>query len=265
MQQVRNAVSFIKLCRGPRQRAAMAVWLFQFALLRAFRRGTSAVATLWFGGQRLQLDWGSSEHVPVREVLIRGEYWPEQAFRPSGGQTVVDVGANAGVYACYAGLQAGPSGRVVAIEPNPDVASRLRANVRLNGLGGTCTVVQAAVSSRADRGSLVVGGNSTIGRLGRAGTPGVAVSVQTLDDVTSGLGVGRIDLMKVDVEGSEIDVLLGGGDSIHRTDRLVIEVSSETSAAVAQALRAAGFARVVAKLAGSDSGGSLIFADRTPR
>jgi hypothetical protein len=91
------------------------------------------------------------------------------------------------------------------------------------------------------------------------------VSVQTLDDVTSGLGVGRIDLMKVDVEGSEIDVLLGGGDSIHRTDRLVIEVSSETSAAVAQALRAAGFARVVAKLAGSDSGGSLIFADRTPR
>jgi FkbM family methyltransferase len=242
----------------------MIAWLVRLALVRAFRRGGPAITTLSFGGQRLQLDWASSEHVPVREVLIRGEYWPEEAFRPAPGQTVVDVGANAGVYACYAGRQAGRNGRVVAIEPNPNVIPRLLANVRLNDLEPMCTVVPAAVSSRSDRGTLVVGDNSTIGRLAGPGTRGVEVRVRTLDEIIGELAVSHIDLMKIDVEGSEVDVLLGGGESLRRTDRVVIEVGTETSALVTQALTGFGFGRVIERPGGCDSGGWLVFARRDP-
>src|SRR5215203_243939 len=101
MRQLRNALSFVAACAGFRERVAMARWLGWFELQRRLRPGREAVKTLSFQGLRLCLDWRSSEHVLVREILIRKEYWPEAAFRPSAGQSIVDVGANAGIFCVY--------------------------------------------------------------------------------------------------------------------------------------------------------------------
>src|SRR6476659_6176862 len=98
VQQLRNALVFVAACNGLRERTAMASWLVRFGLGRRFTSGGPTESTLSFRGLKLCLDWASSEHVPLREVLIHGEYWPEEGFLPSVGQTVVDVGANAGVY-----------------------------------------------------------------------------------------------------------------------------------------------------------------------
>lgn len=265
MHQLRNGASFVAACAGLSERIAMVRWLSRLALRRSIRSGSEAVETLSFRGLRLCLDWASAEHVPLREVLIRGEYWPEDAFRPSLGQTIVDVGANAGIYAVYAARQVGKYGRVIAIEPNPAVVPRLERNLQINGMEGVCTVVPVAVSSQARAGALVVGANTTIGTLALAGQSGVEVAVRTLDGVLGGLGLTAIDLMKIDVEGSEIAVLEGGADTVRRTRRIVIEVSEATSVAIFDRLRQAGFERIFRADAGTDSGGGLVFGERRPR
>src|SRR5262245_24487043 len=107
----------------------MALWLASFALRRSIWPAKDGVRTMSFRGFKFCLDWGASEHVPMREVLIHTEYWPEEGFRPAPGQSIVDVGANAGIYAVHAASRVGASGRVIAIEPNPAVFARLERNV----------------------------------------------------------------------------------------------------------------------------------------
>ncbi|MBI3441273.1 MAG: FkbM family methyltransferase, partial [Proteobacteria bacterium] len=62
------------------------------------------------------------------------------------GDTFVDVGANAGVYALTAAALVGDQGRVVAIEPNPSVLERLQFNSALNGFNNRFFFEQSGVS-----------------------------------------------------------------------------------------------------------------------
>jgi FkbM family methyltransferase len=241
----------------------MAMWLPWFQLRRRLHPRLEAVKTLSFRGLKLCLDWRSSEHVPLREILIREEYWPEPAFRPSTGQSVVDVGANAGIYSVYAATQVGRQGRVIAIEPNPAVITRLERNVTTNAMGDVCTVIPAAISSQAGVGSLIVGANTAISHLGAPGRPGVKVPVRTLDEVVDGFNLAGIDLMKIDVEGAELAVLQGGANAVRRSRRIVIEVSEETADAVATELGKAGFTRIFQVDVGRGSDGRLIFGERS--
>lgn len=261
MPQIRNALSFVTACAGIRERTAMALWLAWFQLRRRVPR-QGAVKTLSFRGLKLCLDWRSSEHVPLREILIREEYWPEPSFRPSAGQSIVDVGANAGIFSVYAATQVGRQGRVIAIEPNPAVVGRLKNNVLANSIDGVCSVVPAALSSQAGVGSLVVGANTAISHLAEPGQAGVKVQVRTLDEVVGAFDLAGIDLIKIDVEGAELAVLQGGANSVRRSRRIVIEVSEATADGVATELREAGFTRIFQVDVGRGPDGHLIFGER---
>ena len=136
-----------------------------------------------------------------REVLAK---------RLGPGAVFVDVGANAGGYAFWAASLGGKTGRVIAFEPDPVLARRLRWNVAANEAGDRLSVVEAAVSATPGRGTLVPGvGNSGENRLaGRRSAPeGLTVRVVTLADAVQAAGLERIDCLKVDVEGREADVL----------------------------------------------------------
>jgi FkbM family methyltransferase len=241
-------------------------WLLGLAWSRARRRSGPAVTTLSIRGLRFTLDWAAAEHVSIREILDRGEYWTTPAFRPAPGQIVVDVGANAGVFATVAGHLVGPTGRLIAVEPNPDVVERLRENLRQNGLEPRSEVIAAGLSDRAGPGRLVVGTNTTIGSVARdapAG-PGIEIELRTLDDVAAERQLPRIDLLKIDVEGLEIPTLDGAATVLRRTVRLVLEVSRPADLpGVIERCRAAGFDEVVARPAGADSGATIVFASRS--
>ena len=182
--QIRNAWSFLKLCRGPIERAAMLRWLLGLAWSRACRRSGPAVTTLSIQGLRFTLDWAAAEHVSIREILDRGEYWTRPAFRPAPGQVVVDVGANAGVFATVAGIDRArrapgrdraESKRHRTTAPEP-ASERPRATI-----GGD----RRGSADRAGRGRLVVGRIRQIGSValdGGAG-PGIEIELRTLDDV----------------------------------------------------------------------------------
>ena len=126
------------------------------------------------------------------------------------GDTVVDVGANIGWNAVRAARLAGPEGRVVAVEPTPDTLAVLRRNVAACGLG-TIEVAPAAAGRAAGTAELFVRGGVSAGnslypesRYARV-TRVVEVPVVPLDALVEGVA----GLVKIDVEGAELEVLAG--------------------------------------------------------
>ncbi len=241
-------------------------WLMRLAWRRTRGVPGPAVTTLSIKGLSFTLDWAGAEHVPVREILDREEYWPTPGFRPSPGQVVVDVGANAGVFAIVAASWIGPTGRLVAIEPNPAAIVRLRANLRQNGLEGRSTVIEAALSDHAGRATLYVGSNSVIGTLSPSRDSreaGIDIRLGTLDDIATNLDLAAVDLLKVDVEGFETEVLDGAAGVLGACHRAVIEVSHDRDVeGVMRRCAAAGLDRVERRPAGADSGATIVFAER---
>jgi FkbM family methyltransferase len=146
--------------------------------------------------------------------ILRGTYEPEQTrlfqqYIPAGA-TVFDVGAHVGYYTVLSAVLTGPRGRVFAFEPNPVNHSFLQRHVALNAFANV-TIENAAVSDRNGTASFAFGTGSGTGHLDEGG----ALQVRTLrlDDYCARHDV-RPGFMKIDVEGAELDVLQGAGDTL---------------------------------------------------
>jgi len=160
------------------------------------------------------------------EIVTKSVYTPTKEWRPQSTQTVVDVGANIGVFALWAASLVGPDGTVVALEPNPLAYQLLEKN--LNGLSQARTYAVAcgedvmALDLHYAEGRLSIG--SFYPRQDR--TYSVRVPVTPLDDVLADLE-GKIDLLKIDVEGYEAPVLRGATKTLARTHRLALEIAGD--------------------------------------
>jgi FkbM family methyltransferase len=138
---------------------------------------------------------------------------------------VMDVGANIGITTVMAS-RAVPAGRVFAFEPGPTAFACLSATVAANALGN-CAIHNVGLGASAGElpftetdflaGSYVGGG---------AGA-GPKVRIRTLDVLAAEAGIQRLDLVKIDVEGFELDVLRGAAEAIARfRPRFVMEFNS---------------------------------------
>jgi FkbM family methyltransferase len=141
----------------------------------------------------------------------RAEY---DAFRQAAapGSVALDVGANVGAYALAMGMWVGDGGRVFAFEPAPEAFRGLARHVALNGLDGVVTPVRAAAAGRTGTAMLAVDGVSGANRLHAAGE---RVDAITLDDFCARENVAPA-LIKIDVEGAELEVLRGARETIRR-------------------------------------------------
>ena len=121
----------------------------------------------------------------------------------------MDVGANCGAYTLFAARAVGPSGRVIAIEPMPEMLRRLRYNIAVNAFQNI-KVVPTAVGPEAGIATLFVDearrGLSSMEKL-QGATP-TQVPIATLLSVIELSGVGRVDALKIDIEGFEDRALL---------------------------------------------------------
>jgi FkbM family methyltransferase len=133
----------------------------------------------------------------------------QRFLRP--GDVFVDVGANLGLHSLAGARAMGGKGRVIAFEPFPPTVQLLERTVYLNGYSGLIEIMPAAVSKEGGTQSLHLGrtsGHHSLYPLAETlAQPPVEVSVVTLDEL---LGpTTEIDLIKIDVEGAELDVLDG--------------------------------------------------------
>jgi FkbM family methyltransferase len=145
---------------------------------------------------------------------------------PVGG-TFLDVGANAGHYTYLAAAAVGPSGCVHAIEAAPLTARRLRADLQANGLTDRVVLHQVAVADVPGEMQLQhAPGPSPHGMRyldPTATTGGELVSVTTVDELLPHLCA---DVVKIDVEGADLRVLVGMSKILatHPPALVVVEV-----------------------------------------
>ncbi len=164
---------------------------------------------------------------------------------PPGG-VCIDVGAAAGLYTAVLSRLAGPDGQVHSVEPLPFAhlfwAGMLNAkqapNVRHHSLALSTETGKEPMSVPVGRFGLVTG-RSFLAQ--RAGGPDsndefvtqitVSVPVDTLDDLCDREGISRLDFIKVDVEGAELQVLEGGKRAIEKyRPALLIEIEARHAA-----------------------------------
>lgn len=142
----------------------------------------------------------------------------ERTVRP--GQTVVDVGANLGVFTLLLSRLVGPSGRVVALEPEPDLFRALDENCRRNG-AHQVTRVRAAAGDRQSRGVLHCSrfnsGDNRLSGSWRGAT--IPVEIVTIDETVPHEPVGFV---KIDVQGYELHVVRGMQALVDRSPALQV-------------------------------------------
>ena len=135
-----------------------------------------------------------------------------QLLKP--GAIVVEAGANIGALSVPIARQVGATGRVVAYEPQAPLAALLARNLAANGLAHV-EVRRAALGAQPGRirvPALDYRASGNFGGVALGGGDGDDVPVETID----ALGLARADLIKIDVEGMEVEVLAGAAATIRR-------------------------------------------------
>lgn len=156
-------------------------------------------------------------HEPIGfYLLIDGVYEPLAArfiadnLRP--GSTLVDVGANIGVFAIPAAKRVGPTGCVVAVEPSPGIIPYLTRNIADNRLFNVRLKTCAAYDREEKSVPFFEAPTEKFGMGALAAqfdALPTTVPARTLDNVLAEEGISHVDLLKVDVEGFEALVFKG--------------------------------------------------------
>ena len=125
------------------------------------------------------------------------------------GSMVVDVGANVGTFTLPLARLVGTGGHVLALEPSPRVASLLQRTMALNGLSGTVTVEACAAGDTDGVAQFSLSPQTTHSSLVPPDDAEEAIEVplRRLDDLVA--PGRRVDLVKIDVEGAELQVWRG--------------------------------------------------------
>lgn len=194
---------------------------FHYVFLRIMRiAGLGPFIKFDAGGYRLYLF----------PTSISADLWLLPGSRPYDmlpcirpGNIVVDVGANIGTTVISAALRTGTGGKVYAFEAHPEIFGYLNRNTSLNGLANVSTFNVAVGDGEApvsfsdyeeDECNRIVDDRE-----------GIPTKAGKLDDLLR--DIGKIDLLKIDVEGYELFVLKGAMETLKRTGCVNVEISEQ--------------------------------------
>lgn len=218
--------STLRILRHPANRGRRARAIVLYVTWQVWERLVGRPWTIRLGSAR-RMRLHPHETVPALVLYCRIPDYEEMSFVRDylmPGDLFVDVGANAGLYSLWASEVDGVD--VLAFEPSTLASARALANVELNGLSDRIDLRRQAVGATAGHTRLTTGlaaGNHVVAD-GAAAPVGVEVVEQTTLDEALGDRVPA--LVKIDVEGAELEVLRGARQALLRhRPALLIEVN----------------------------------------
>jgi FkbM family methyltransferase len=143
------------------------------------------------------------------DMIVIREIWEENVYevsdwRYNNGGVVVDLGANIGSFSIYS---ANKGATVYSVEPEPNNLKELKENVSLNNFNDLITIVPYGISNYD--GSAIItdmGGGATIKDDALLGSK---IQITTLDNLFNMYNISEVDILKIDVEGSETEIISG--------------------------------------------------------
>lgn len=151
----------------------------------------------------------------------------------SPGDVFYDIGANAGYYSLIASKAVGPAGRVIAFDPVPKNAETVKEQIALNGFKERCQVERLAVSGTPGSFSFVIDEVNANSHLSEHNVPHLKNNGQMIKvaAVTLDLFVKnnpRPALIKMDIEGAEVDALKGARELLSGADAPTCLISTHS-------------------------------------
>lgn len=157
-------------------------------------------------GMKLSLRPNAGESFTFYENFIRQDYL-QHGIQLNPSDTVIDIGANIGAFTILAASRVGTHGKVLAFEPEATTFKRLLANIHLNQLTNV-TAINQAIDTTEGLAELRVGNKSAFSNIHgniehmRSITTQM-VTTTTLTKVFETFDITKVNLLKVDCEGSE--------------------------------------------------------------
>ena len=147
---------------------------------------------------------------------------------------VVDVGAHVGIFTLKSAKRAR---LIIAVEPYPPNFKLLLANIRINRMENVIPV-NVALGSYSGEAELYVSthsGSHTISKnrknylLGAISPTSIKkskVKLRTLDSIIQELGIKRVNFIKIDAEGAELDILKGANNTLLNNTKMKVAIAS---------------------------------------
>jgi FkbM family methyltransferase len=158
-----------------------------------------------------------TDPIVIREIWEEDVYRMEDQYLNNGG-VVLDIGANIGAFSVYCALK---GAEVYSIEPEPNNLDILKKNIELNNLQNKIFPIDFGISNF--NGTAVinnVGGGSTI----KDGKSGSTIKIITFDDLLKQYEIDEVSILKIDIEGSEKELILGASrDSLNKCNYITME------------------------------------------
>ena len=168
----------------------------------------------------------------LHEILAEGIYDFDTLHTDDSIRVIFDAGANCGFFALTESAR-NKSVRIYCFEPHPRTTERLRTNIRINHREDRILPVHAAVGSTCGTCELNTSSDSSMGVVSTSATQYVKAEtvvqtpLLTLDSFAAEHQVWP-DLLKVDVEGFEVEVLRGASECLKRARHVVLEFHSQS-------------------------------------
>ena len=157
-----------------------------------------------------------------------------EKFHPKTGEIVIDVGAHYGRYTIIAAKRVGPKGKVVAIEADPKNLEILNKNIKLNKLNNNVITCNYAVHSKETKIKLYTPEeasgrtiyNTIMSERISHEEKFIEVNANTLDSILEENGIKheKVDWIKIDVEGAELEVLKGAHKILSESKNIILLV-----------------------------------------
>jgi FkbM family methyltransferase len=216
----------------------------------------------------------SSQMIPAASYVIAEVFgerqYAREGFEIGSEDTVVDIGANTGIFVLWAAPQAS-QGRIISVEPIPDLATCIKASLIMNSLENVTLIQKAAgapntlinlsyypgfniISHRSDfRRPLFAQAKMFLKNLKTWSAPeSIRAQCVSIGQILDDNEVDRVNFLKIDCEGGEYDIVRNvGPHEWRRIDRIVIEFHEyhkhHRHSDIVQALQENGFDVVVEK------------------
>jgi FkbM family methyltransferase len=187
-------------------------------------------------GTRIRLSGHPHDTVTLFVVFVREDYG-----RFPGARTVVDIGANLGVFALYAARQG--ASRIIAFEPNAAAFGCMQRNIAESRMEQRILPRRLAVSGTAGRTVRFPRDASVYNAIAPDDAAGDFETVETvsLAAIVAQDAPQGIDLLKMDCEGAEYDILYASDAPLERVREIRMEYHGGRGAELAEYLRGRGF------------------------
>jgi FkbM family methyltransferase len=173
---------------------------------------------------------------PMMFARVCGKYEPEKHraldFFLAYGDAFIDIGANKGDFAIHASILVGPTGRVIAFEPEPENCKWIRKSIEKSNVKNIVLEEAAIGETKGDLQLFLgkkSGWHSFVPNQQNQNKKPIIVKVHSLDEYMAERPALNLKVIKIDVEGFEKQVLLGAEKTLGQSGELILLVDIHPS------------------------------------